>query len=368
MPNVSYFPVLKAKQGELNALSEWGSDTFPTVAPILEIVPWERDDGLAGQERSEVAKVATRVERAWSGKEGLLYLDAAAAEPDPEEGWVGTTPVIAQLLEILWEKGINVAPAIRASAQSDYIAVLRSSISLDETDALIRITAEDLDDTVTPLRDVVSRVADGAGLSPERTRVMLDFGAISEDAAAAMAARLARFVLPQLDGGSWQSLILASGAFPINLSDVAPHTIARIDRHDAALWRTLRELELREPLDFADYAVTHPVLPTGGAFAAPPQLRYTHGREWIVSKGRRNDRRGHAQFFDICAGVLDHLGETAAGPSESWGDLRVHQAAAMARGNGTVVVGPGNASTWRAIATSHHITLVARRLAELGEP
>ena len=123
--------------------------------------------------------------------------------------------------------------------------------------------------------------------------------------------------------------------------------------------------QLMRSLDYSDYGVTHPVLQTGVAFAAPPQIRYTTNDEWLVLKGARNDRRGHRQFFDLCARLRRELGAAVSPPEQSWGDQEFHVAANK---EGTDGDGPGNASTWRAIATSHHIGFVMHGLRTRGEP
>lgn len=131
----------------------------------------------------------------------------------------------------------------------------------------------------------------------------------------------------------------------------------------------LRTLKLRRQLDYTDYAVTHPDLQTGIAFAAPPQLRYSTREQWIVMKGRRTDRRGHKQFFDLCGRLLAERPEDIAPANQSWGDLQIHSAASFAGLDPDAkVMGPGNASTWRAYATSHHIGHVLHSLSTRNEP
>lgn len=371
MGGVGYFPILKGKQGELNALLNWRPTPGATVTPILEVVPWERDEEQNGQDSQEIDKARTRISKAWRSQSDLLYIDAAAAEPDPEQGWGPDSPppVLGRLIKGLLADGCAVAPVIRASASTEYLRALGRHTEGAARRLAVRITAEDFDDTVMPLRDLVNRAVETVGGSPSSTDVVLDFGSVSDDNAATMAARLARFVLPQLDDSGWNSLVLASGAFPVNLSEITPSKIGTVERHDVDLWRSVNRLGLRMPLSFGDYAVTHPILPQGTGFAAPPQLRYTFGDRWLVSKGRRTDRRGHKQFYDICAAILEHAGSRASSPDQSWGDDYIWRAAqASTNPELEQKTGPGNASTWRAIATSHHLAEVARRLAEQGAP
>lgn len=362
-----YFPILKAKQGELKSLAEWPSGDH-SISPVLEIIPWERDDETE-DDSAEISKAVERVRKAWTGKAGRLYIDAAACEPDFDDWDSGNfRPVLGSIVQILRRDNQSIFPTIRASSSHSYLRALAVPFRLaGVTEAVVRITAEDLDDTVTPLRDLVARSIQAVGIDPEKVDVIMDFGAVADESATTLAARLARFVLPQLDDGPWRSLAVAGGAFPENLSEIVPNTVGTLRRHDLELWRSVSQLKLHQTVNYSDYAVTHPVLPIGVAFAAPPQLRYTVGDHWLVAKGRRNDRRGHAQFFDICAEVIQRAGSEAARPADSWGDHYIAQAVEMSRQQPGANVGPGNASTWRAIATSHHLALVVRQLGESDE-
>jgi hypothetical protein len=85
---------------------------------------------------------------------------------------------------------------------------------------------------------------------------------------------------------------------------------------------------------------------------------------WLVMKGRRSERRGQRQFFDICDRVARHQGFT---PGISWGDARIRDAA-DASFDEDALTSPGNAMIWRAIGTNHHIAWVVNRLARGFEP
>jgi hypothetical protein len=362
-----YYPILKAKQGELNALHRWDPAQNPHVHPVMEVVPWERTDldNSAEEDQVEIDKAAHRLAYSWEGKTSPLYVDSADAEPDlSAQEWHGSAPVLLRVVRALLQKGVDAAPVVRVSADVEYVEAIRPLVAeLGVARALIRITSEDLDDTVTPLGTLVARTARTLGIVPEQVVVLLDFGAVGDDGAMAMASRLARFVLPQLAGESWAGLVVAAGAFPVNLSSVQPYEVQTLPRYDLRVWRNLNSFELPNgfELAFGDYAVTHPVLPTGVAFAAPPQLRYTQNDSWLVAKGRRQDRRGHRQFFSVCEDVIAVAGADATPAAASWGDEYIHRAALAAHDDNSTL-GPGNASTWRAIATSHHLAHTANQL------
>ncbi len=372
---MTYFPILKAKQGELKALEQWEDERRPDVFPVLEVTPWERLEDAYGadlveQDAPELDAVAKRISRAWSGKAQACYIDAAYAEPDLPDGydWADTEPVLNRILGRLVSEDLNVLPVVRASANPVYVRWIGETISRQTLHgALIRVTAEDLDDSVIPLRQLVLRTAAALQLTHDRITLLLDFGAVEDEGEMAMAARLARFVLPQLAEDEWRRLVVASGAFPVNLAEVQSFELSRVARWDVRLWESLQQFKLPNGhrLHYSDYAVTHPALPVGAGFAAPPQLRYTQRSDWVVAKGKRQDRRGHAQFYDICGTILAQLGSAASPAESSWGDNYIHMAAEASTG-APASVGTGNASTWRAVATSHHLAYTADQLREWG--
>lgn len=358
-----YVPILKGKQGELNALRQlYPDDMFPTLSPMVEAI-----DGSTGDERDRealVESVVRKLSQAWPapGRPPLM-VDAADLEPEEPDG---QGPVIRELVDRLVAWRVDVVPVVRLTDPAETFEALRESCARDGYGAAIRVTPDDLDDSILPLdRLIEARVADLGITEPGLVDLVLDFGTVADDNALAIAARLGRFIVGDLVRQRWRTAAVAAGAFPSDLSGVQAHTLGVLPRHDKALWQRLASLQVDRALDFADYAVSNPLLPVGGAFAAPPQLRYTVDESWLVMKGRRQDRRGHAQFFDICRAILDHEGERFD-PEWSWGDGYIRDAAASV--DPPPRTGPGNASTWRAIATSHHMAWVVRSLRERDEP
>ena len=362
-----YIPILKHKAGELKALETLDETAgLELVKPLVEIFGSD-DDGSPDSQRAStealVEKAARNLTRAWRGdRPQPLLLDTSYAEPDPEEDGRRAPSVLGQILTELQRTGTPAIPVVHLSDPDELVDEAREHARRLGLGAAIRIGAEDLDDQIIPLDRAVGALAAQMMLSHGDIDLILDFGALADSAILAMSSRLARFVLPPLASQAWRTLTLASGAFPVNLSDVSAFTFGRLPRLDRELWTNLNALGLGRQLDFGDYAVTHPALQQGTAFAAPPQLRYTTATDWLVIKGRRTDRRGHAQFYDLCRELVSQHGGELAYPKSSWGDRYIHDAA-----TGTAR-GPGNASIWRAIGTSQHIVGVVRRLASEGAP
>ncbi|HCX83610.1 MAG TPA: hypothetical protein DHV14_00395 [Micrococcales bacterium] len=347
--------------------------TLPTTIKPRSTTPTKRHRRIRADEKPReeiIASAVKRIANAWPTGRPPLALDAAdlesegdadSDEADSDQG----VPAIRELIDHLQRSGTSAAPVVRLADPPENFEALRESCSRDGHGALIRVTPNDLDDSVLPLdRLIEARVQDLGIGSPALIDVILDFGAVGGENAVAIASRLGRFLVSDLTRQPWRTVAVAAGAFPSDLSGVQANTFGVLPRLDKELWQNLNRLDVGRPLDFADYAVAHPLLPVGGAFAAPPQLRYTVDDAWLVLKGRRQDRRGHAQFFDICRALVEREG-AAFRPDLSWGDNYIWDAAHSVN---SPVARPGNATTWRSIATSHHLAWVARSLRERDEP
>lgn len=342
---------------------------------MLEVIGQQAD--LVGQGDADargdlIRKTTDKIVKAWPANRPPLIVDAAdldsrSADPDAADGDgpSGEVPAARALVDSLAARGVRAIPVVRLTDPDEVFEALRESCARDGVGAAIRLTPSDLDDSVLPLEQLLETRAQSLGLSsPDLVDVVLDFGSVTDENALSMAARLGRFLVNDLTRRPWRTAAVGGGAFPPDLSKVAPNTIGVVPRLDKQLWQRLNGVQVGRPLDFVDYAVTNPLLPVGGAFAAPPQLRYTTDDAWLVMKGRRQDRLGHNQFFHICMAIAQHQG-AAFDPTLSWGDSRIQDAALSVT---TKVVGPGNAATWRAIATAHHLAWVVRSLRDRDEP
>lgn len=362
-----YIPILKGKQGELRALAEMLPEHYEGARPLLEVIGAANGAGYGGRASALDGNVR-KITGAWRSDRPPIAIDAIDLEPEADTDSDDTptgTPAIRELIDALRDAHVQALPVVRLADPPDTFEALRESCQRDGHGALIRVTPSDLDDSVLPLYQLIDgRVADLGITTPGDVDVLLDFGAVADENAVALASRLGRFLIGDLTREPWRTVAVAAGAFPSDLSGVQANTVGSIPRLDKRLWQSLNRIQLDRPLDFADYAVAHPLLPVGGAFAAPPQLRYTIDDSWLVMKGRRQDRRGHAQFYDICS-TIARLPEAHFDPRLSWGDSYINSAAQSVD---APVITTGNASTWRSIATSHHVGWVVRSLRERDEP
>jgi hypothetical protein len=345
-----YLPALKGRQGEFTALADIQPVTRRTVLPVIEIVPGPVDD--AATLRTTVDKTVRKL-GVWAGSR--LLLDTGWLPGDIElRAGVG---VLGYATAAAGDAGIGATPVVRLNDAE--LAHRDARLHAGRGHGIaVRLNVEDMDEDPEDLEEALTALLHRLGRSPAEVDLLLDLGAVDGDVAVRAGARLIRDVLHGLpEPEAWRGLVVLAGAFPTDLQAVQPWTLGELPRRDAMLHDHLRRRPLPRVPTFGDYAVAHPLLVTGPAFPAAPQLRYTASDRWLVLKGRRNDPEGHEQFYRVCEAIARH--PEFAGAALGRADARIADPRRE---------GPGNASTWRAIATTHHLDYLAHRLTTLGEP
>jgi hypothetical protein len=362
-PDVVYMPILKGRAGELRALEEVSETTASQMTPLVEIplVADESDseDPLTSEITGDVGKFAADIKRRWSPDRRVVF-DASVI---PSSRYNNPT---VDLINAFARDDYTVTPTVRPSDDEEILKSIGATIHEWHIEsACIRLSGDDLDPSDVPLEVSIRRTLDWLRVSPHEVDVVLDFRSVTDENAISFMARIARLVLAELPHiDQWRTLVCAAGAFPPDLNAVQSEVVTELPRHDAAMWNAVRERTRGRTPIFGDYGIAYPGQAAGVPFAPAPQLRFTSERNWVVMKGRRQDRRGARQFYEICERIAS---AAVVDPQLSWGDNYVYEAARSAR-SGNDSVRTGNAMIWRAIGTSHHLAYVANRLATLDVP
>lgn len=354
MPEALYVPVLKGRRGELAALAAIQPMTRQAITPLLEIVPASVEEPeRPSQLRTVVSRTAKRLET-WAGSRLLLdtgFLLPEAA-PGDEFGSLGNS-VMAAI-----DQGVDATPVVHLD---DDPQIYHDAATLHKElhrGVAVRLGTADLDEDSEDIEEALTDLLNTLHVERRDVDLIMDLGAVTGDLSVRAGARLVADALRGLSGvDEWRSVIVTGGAFPSDLSAFEPWLIGEAPRYDAMLYDYLRQRRrLPRIPTFGDYAVTHPVL-SGLPYRAAPQLRYCVADRWLVLKGRLNDPRSHEQFFEICERIAAHPDFVGAALGKA--DARIANPRSM---------GPGNASTWREVGTTHHLDFVVRRITTLGEP
>ena len=352
MTGIRYVPILKGKAGEMDALRDCGLATRRTMFPLVEAVPPDDTSDLTAAEKA-LSTLTTRLAPRFSDPiqfdVGLFDLTVPVD---------GTRSAVGVLMDLARSESIVAQPVVRIGDPPIAIADVAEACKLDRRGITIRLLGDELDEEPADLDDAFDDLLASVGVSRSEADLLIDLGAVEGDVAVRGGARMVISLMRDLPSiHDWRTVTVASGAFPVDLSQFSANVIGERPRYDAQLFDAVtRKTTPRQP-DYGDYAIAHPLLTTGAPFSPPPQLRYTVSDRWLVLKGRRNDPLGNSQFQRICTIIAAHP-EFAGAPC-GLADARIAAGSPDGVGNGT---------TWRAVGTNHHLDYVVRRLTTLGEP
>lgn len=350
--DLRYVPILRAKQGELQALAQLHFNVKGRTTPLLEVQPIE-DPGRKTPEQ-HFANLANDLATKW-GVEHRIFIDDQESGDDPTSG--GRHP-IDELFVALDAKGLLAVPVTGLSRTPDYESAV-IAIAARTGNVCLRLEAGDF--LTLDLASSLTTWLTASGLEPEAVDLVIDIGALesNEDVTGlAIVSNLA--LLPRIQ--DWRSLTLAMTSFPTSLGDhVSQDSTGRVPRRAWSLYTRLLRMALPRVPDFGDYAVDNPEV----VLDIPPALlgarmtaaiRYSTEDDWLIVRGRNLRRFGYGQYRDLSARLKKE--PEYKGAAFSWGDDYVDRCASSK-------VGTGNQTTWRSVAVNHHITLVVEQLSTL---
>lgn len=355
-----YVPILHAKLGEFGALVEADDHVLEGLTPLLQVPPVDIDPDTDEPKRTldqHLAPLAGRVLDYW-GSTRRLFVDlpeVALGESMSD----GQHPVEA-VFQACRDRGVQAVPVTAPSRDHEYQAAVRGVVRTDGRGCMLRLGQNDLEaiegEGLQELLDETSVDASGVDL-------MVDLGWVPSQSLGTVRIAVATVLrdLPYLE--RWRTLTLGLTTFPDTLTDVSTRGTGTIARDDWDVWSSLAS-EQRVPRlpAFADYAVAGAAIDPGLDFRIidmVANIRYTAEREWVIFRGAGVKANGYEQYRSLCRLVIDH--PHWRGPGYSWGDRYIAECAAGTEGT-------GNMTTWRKVATSHHLQTVNEQISTLDGP
>jgi hypothetical protein len=256
-----YVPILKGKQGELDALLKTRKSLKTSIAPLVEIPPIPpkylagEDDPIPSKSiDSHVEDTAANLVAALAGYT-TVYIDGfyIEEEPDLEDG----TEPSARIFQTLRDAQLPFIPVIGLDRIDQYAATVRAAVKKDGRGCCLRINVDDLDQPPKTLKDLMAALLAEIGLHPDSVDLLVDYGPVVPSKSALL---LQMNALP--DVKKWRTLTVASSSFPIDMSQVAQNSLAEFERKEWGAWTYLRsnlESVTRMP-SYSDYGINHPAI------------------------------------------------------------------------------------------------------------
>lgn len=360
-----YVPVLRGKQGEFWSLQESGDEDLEHVTPLIEVpeIPKDFDDEGEPYPAKSVDDHLKSREALFSeslDEDQPFFLDLNLIPPG-ERMASGEHPN-SYLLDRLREMDLTPIPVVGLGRDSEKTNASVEAARRDGHGLCVRVEDDDLEDP-----DAVEEFLQARAGELEQGRrdidVIIDFGPIDPDSINALRIAALQTVrnLPQVT--EWRTLTFAATAFPETLGRFGRDTRNYVPRSEWSIWLHLRDKQERLPRlpAYGDYAVNHPAIvevdPRVMSMSA--NLRYTHDGQWLIYKGKDAFKHGFDQFVDFCKDLVGRPEYT--GRDFSWGDDYIYRCSNDNEG-------PGNATKWRQVGTTHHLAAVVDQITNLRAP
>lgn len=336
-----YFPILKAKQGEIQALSQLHLPTKRRVWPLLQVPPpsiGRRSKAVEPHTAQSIKLLAGRIKS----------LQAIRSFLDPVPGQL-TPSLLADLLDAFASEPTPPSPVLDLVGSDAYLQDYRLRIGEPEFFCL-RLPSDAVTDA--GIARSIQRSLTTYRLAPEKGVLLLDMGDVSDPATnihiyAAAAANMFRHTarLPFIEQ------VLAAGAFPKAFAPGTP-SWAAVDypRRELQLWN---DVYAHGPVSYGDYATSNPNNDPMPGFPGAPKVRYTQGARFVMIKGVETGpppTTMSEQYHRVSTILSAHA--AYGGASMSWGDQHIANCCNPASSTN------GSRTTWVGVNTNHHIEYV----------
>ena len=347
-----YVPIIKSKQAELEAVRGLSSITKQNITPLLELIPvaWDfQKEAPKMSLKEHLDKSAGKIKKAW-GCDLRFFMDLYLL--NIAGTFAGHHP-LEYFFNELAKYELDVIPVIGLTQTHDYQQAVSNIAHKNKKRVCLRIRKEDIDDMLE-LALAIEKTLNALKINAFDCDLVLDLenlpSKIPDDFVESLLDAIEYF--PFLK--DWCSFTLASSSFPLVL-EVQQNNDKLMPRNDLLLWQTLIKADIPRLPSFGDYAIQHPELSDLDFrfIKSSVNLRYATDKAWLVFKGREKVRHGYEQFNDICRLLVKR--KEYYGSEYSWGDGYIERCANNEDG-------PGNATTWRKVAFSHHITLTVEQV------
>jgi hypothetical protein len=349
-----YMPILKWKRGEQSALANLFPHDKALVRPILEVLSDALEFDQPGHD--PYVKVVDQIAKTWGV--APAFVDLGALEPD-QQAPGGVHPV-EYFFDVARNAGLYLIPVTGPYRDTAFQNAVASVAATDHRGAGMRATQDEVFEP-TFNADLIA-ATNAIGLAPGDVDLVLDWQVIGVNQQGATAAAASGIItgLPNL--AAWRTITFAASSFPRTLQQIG-FGMGTIQRTEWLAWVRVRNNPgITRPILFGDYTAQSPEFDPANRFLGSAAIRYTTTDSWLIVRGRALAGAAYGGFGQFVGLSQQLIAQTVyCGPAFSYGDNYIDQCA-----NGTV--GTGSLTTWKTVATNHHITYVVRQLATAVAP
>lgn len=353
-----YVPLLRWRAGEYRALKRLSTPCRERTLPLIEVLPPDYDFALLRPMKhidEQLRPLAKQLENHWPGRPALI--DSGQITPETRMG-DGRHP-LTFIFEEARAKGLNLIPVTGIGRDIEHQLSVRGIVAADGRGLGLRCGIEE---ALDPDFDVnVRALLTQLDTSPDLVDVLLDLGSPEFDPQDSLIA----IIVSVLEGSNVfaaaRSVTILATSFPNSLTSLN-YGLDFLPRREWMLYKALLVAlppQARCP-GFGDYAVAAIDFPKGDMrfMRGSPNIRYAIDDGWLVAKAKRQKSNNNHAYPGLCGAIIGS--GRFAGAAFSEGSKYI-------QGCRIGIEKMGNPTTWKWVATNHHITKVVEDLAKLSE-
>ena len=355
-PKPIYCPALRMKAGELEGVRQLAADVADCILPRFIVPPQSERDETKPMlfEIEETPDISGALASHW--RQRSVLIDATYIID--EYGRNRLAIWLPAMFERARKSQVRAIPMALLTDLGDAEApAFRAAIAVDERIKFAICVPSD--ETVGPEFTVtMSEALRRLGLAPADCAVLVDFGR-SEFADPAIVAPIISGALEALqDFGAWQQIIFQGTHYP-ETNPAKDGSVEVWPRNEWLAWRQAVNFDstTAEHMTFGDYASDCAKMAFGSSSAAAIRhIRYATSDSWRVQRAVESGTDAHRMH-----GVYKAIFECHefAGAGFSAADAYIAHAAK------SPMAKPGNATTWRQLNITHHITQAVADIAKV---
>jgi hypothetical protein len=357
-----YTPILKWKSAEAQALAKLSEKEKDLISPLIQLVmpspkiPKKGDRIKTAQEQFEetikdfeenLLDIPKEIDESWGKRP--IFLDLSLLYTAPLK-----IKTFENILSVGEQMKLNLVPVINLSSEEEIKKTTVNAVKKNKHGLCLRLVGSDFAD-IEKLSSSLQDLLQKYDLLPRDIDLLVDLKEY-EDGKYIKCSDMSQQI-PDLS--AWRGFIIASGAFPEDLSKCTVGDKNPIPRRDWDGWmKQVTSSTIKRKPSFADYTIQHPVYKEMARFFSPSaSIRYTLYDKWIVMRGQRGKHVQYLANANILSGLPEFFGENF-----SYGDAYIKEKGKDLKSNK-----PGNATTWLVAGINHHIACVASQLASLRD-
>ncbi|PBC19712.1 MULTISPECIES: hypothetical protein [unclassified Mesorhizobium] len=355
-PNPIYCPALRMKAGELEGVRQLAADVADRVLPRFIVPPQsERDEtNPLLFDVDDMPDVSVALGAHWRQRPALI--DATHIIDEYGRDRLGVW--LPALFERARKSQVRAIPmALLTDLGDAEVPAFRAAITEDESIRFaICVQSEAM---VDPELSVTMQVAlDRLNLTARDCAVLADFGGSDFTSPTIVAPIISAALETLQDFGPWQQIIFQGTHYP-DTNPAKEGTAEIWPRNEWLAWRRAVKFDptTAEYMTFGDYAADSAKMKFGISNAsAIRHIRWATSNDWRIQRAVKSGKDVQ-RMHEVYKAIFESA--EFAGEGFSRADAYVAYAAKNPSAK------PGNATTWRQLNTTHHITQAVADIAKI---